>query len=491
MDGYPPYANLVYDAGTMSWVRMTQPLVDSITSNLYLAVDQVESLLADIKDQQTTSSTTSVQRARLSGVETHGSGALLDVHVHNLGGHPALLVTPPPTANDAFGRTRVSDPIAVFDYAQEYNHSPYVMDVSTSSGGTFAHSTASASSLLTVNSTSGSTAILQSRQYHRYQPGKSAFVAMTFTFGAGAAGVTQRAGYFDADNGIFLELDGTAAYLTLRSSGSDALRIAQADWNVDPFDGLGPSGVLLDKTKAQILVVDLQWLGVGRVRAGFDIDGEILIAHEFFHANDNVGVYMRTANLPVRWEANRYSTASASSVALEAICAVVLSEGGFELDRGFPFAANAVTGRTVASRRAILSIRPKSTFNGLTTRGFVIPEEMEAIVTGSNVVTLVEVIYNPTFTGTPTWTSADAESLVEYSVHGDAAAGAFTGGTLVHSFLVAATAQSRAAFPQELFSRLALTVDIAGANPRALSLVGTDVTGNATMYGTVGWVEMR
>lgn len=54
MDGYPPYANLVYDVATLSWVRMTQPLVDSLTSNIYLAVDGVEQLLTDIKGQVTT-----------------------------------------------------------------------------------------------------------------------------------------------------------------------------------------------------------------------------------------------------------------------------------------------------------------------------------------------------------------------------------------------------------------------------------------------------
>jgi hypothetical protein len=53
MDGYPPYANLVYDVATMSWVRMTQPLVDSLTSNIYLAVDGVEGQLSTISNQLT------------------------------------------------------------------------------------------------------------------------------------------------------------------------------------------------------------------------------------------------------------------------------------------------------------------------------------------------------------------------------------------------------------------------------------------------------
>jgi hypothetical protein len=88
-------------------------------------------------------------------------------------------------------------------------------------------------------------------------------------------------------------------------------------------------------------------------------------------------------------------------------------------------------------------------------------------------------------------TSANAESLAEYSVHGDAAAGAFTGGTVVQSFFVTATNQSRATFNSQLFARLPLTLDIAGLNPRALSVVGTDVSGSATAYATLDWREVR
>lgn len=483
MDGFPPYANLVYDAGTMSWVRMTQPLVDSLTSNLYLAVDQVESLLSDVKSQQTTGS----QKTRIVG-EDHLSGTLREAHVHAVAGHNALQVAFPAPVNDAFGRVRVSDPVSIWDGQLEYNLNPLLFESSTTASATIVHSTASSTALLSVTTASGSLAILQTRQYHRYQPGKSQFVAITFTFGTGVANVSQKVGYFDAGNGIYLDYDGTTLHCCLRNQGSDQ-RVAQTAWNVDVMDGTGFSGITLDKTKAQILIIDLQWLGVGRVRMGFDIDGEFFPVHEFYHANDNVGTYMRTANLPIRYELKQNGTTGAGT--MQAICNVVLSEGGFELERGLPFSVPATTGRTVATRRALLSIRPKASFNGLTTRGLILPESVAVFVTGNSLVTLIEIVYAPTFTGTPTWTSADAESLAEYSVHGDAAAGAFTGGTIVQSFFVTATNQSRATFNSQLFARLPLTLDIAGLNPRALSVVGTDVSGSATAYATLDWREVR
>jgi hypothetical protein len=482
MDGYPPYANLVYDVATMMWVRMTQPIVDSVTSSLYLAVDGVEGLLTDIKAQQTTGT----QVTRIVG--TNHSSGLLEAHVHSVAGHNALTVAFPAPANDAFGRVRVSDPTAIWDSSMEYGSGSLVWESYTTGGATANHSTTSASMKLNVSTTSGSQAIMQTRQYHRYQPGKSQFIAITYTMTTGSTGVFQRVGYFDGQNGIFLELDGTSLYACLRKNGVTQ-RIAQSAWNVDIFDGNGFSGVLLDYTKAQILIIDLQWLGVGRVRIGFDVDGEFFPAHEFFHANDNVGVYMRTANLPIRYEVTQSGTTAANG--LECICNVVLSEGGFEIERGYPFSAASTTGRTVASRRALISIRPKATFNGLPVRAMFLPEDVHVIATGNNVIALVEIVYNPTFTGTPTWASANDESLAEYSVHGDAAAGAITGGIVIHSFFVTASAQDRSPLSLDTFSRLPLSLDIAGLNPRALSLVATDITGAATVYGSIEWREIR
>ena len=456
MDGYPPFANLVYDVATMTWVRMTQPLVDSITSNLYLAVDQVESLLTDIKAQ----------------------GAA------NLDGPP----------RDAFSRLRVSDPVTLFDASFEYGIDTDQFDQSTASTGSISHSTTSGMVTMTADAFTNSTAILQSRAYQRYQPGKSQMVVMTGLIGAPVSGVTKRVGYFDDNDGIFLEQQGLSGlYWVRRDSTSGSVvdnAVAQDDWNLDPLDGNGPSGITLDVNDTQIVFIDLQWLGIGRVRVGFDIDGVIVYCHEFLNANNGqVRPYMRTANLPVRWWIKNASNAAPGT--LKPVCCTVISEGGFEEGRGETLSAAGSTGRTVASRRALVSIRPKATLGGLTNRAQILPTDFSATFTGTNIVTLVEIVYNPTFTGTPTWASAGAESAVEYSVHGDAAAGAFTGGLVVDSFFVSGTSQQRSATAKVITARYPLALDIAGANPRALSIVGTDVSGSATGYVSVTWREIR
>lgn len=479
MDGYPPYANLVYDVGTMAWVRMTQPLVDSVTSSIYLAVDGVEQLLTDIKGQVTTISTYT------DGVE----GLLTDLKTQgeiNLDGAP----------RDAFQRLRVSQATSLFDTSFEYSVDDHEWTTSVAASGTISHSTATGMVTLAVSSASTSSAILQSLRYNRYQPGKSQLVLLTGVVGAAVAGVTKRVGYFDASNGIFLEQPGTGSLNIVRRTDTSGSAydwaVPQASWNIDTLQGSGASGKTLNIDKTNILLIDFQWLGVGRVRVGFDIDGVVCYAHEFLNAGSLVVPYMRTPNLPIRYEVAKTSGTSTGS--LQAICCSVVSEGGIEFTNADNFGAAATTGRTVASRRAILSIRPKATFGGVVNRGRIDPVATSVVATGTNIVTLVELVYNATFTtagGPLTWTSANAASIVEYSIHGDANTGAFTGGDVVDTFLLTGTTQQRQAQLNTVLAKFPLVLDIAGANPKAFSLVATDVVGNATCYGTIAWNEVR
>jgi hypothetical protein len=478
MDGYPPYANLVYDVATMSWVRMTQPLVDSLTSNIYLAVDGVEGQLSTISNQLTS----------ISGY-TDGVESLLTTIRNNsnteLDGAP----------RDAFQRLRISQATSLFDTSFEYQISTNEWTTTVAAGGTVSLSTVSGMVSLDVTSASTSSAILQTLRYHRYQPGKSQLVLMTGVIGSGVGGVIKRVGIFDANNGLFFEQVGTNAYFIRRSDTSGSVYddpVDQTQWNIDTLDGNGVSGKTLNVDKTNILLIDFQWLGVGRVRMGFDIDGVVCYAHEFLNAGNLTVPYMRTPNLPLRYEI--YKTGDVNTASLKAICCSVVSEGGIEFTNANGYAVSATTGRTVATRRAFLSIRPKATFGGLVNRGRIDPLSTSVLGTGTNIVTLIELVYNPTFqtsSGSLTWTSANAASIVEYSVHGDANAGAFTGGDVVESFIIAGTNTQRASQLQQLAARFPLVLDAAGANPRALSLVATDVTGTATVYGTVTWNEVR
>lgn len=386
---------------------------------------------------------------------------------------------------DAFGRARVSEPTTLFDSQMQYNAQPLLWE--SVGDGTATHVAAKAAVQMTV--TAGQSLVRQTRAYHRYQPGKSQLILMTGVLGAATSGVTKRMGYFDASNGIFLELTDAGLGIVKRSNVTGTptdTRIEQSDWNM----AWGAQGALaltqaIDETKAQIFVIDMEWLGVGRVRCGFVVDGITFYVHEFNHANVIDTVYMTTANLPIRYES--VSTTGAASDMYQ-ICSTVVSEGGFREELGTPHGiGNGATGVTVSSRRAVLSIRPKATFNTLVNRGAILPDEVGIYVTTAPAY--YEIVYGGALGGTPSWASAGDNSIVEYDVAGTTV----TGGEVLQTGYVTTsgtggTAKGSAA--TALLSKLPLVLDSAGANPIALSVVLTGIGGNPVVHASVNWREL-
>jgi hypothetical protein len=227
---------------------------------------------------------------------------------------------------DAFSRARVSNPTALFYGQHQYKIDDLRWDNALTGAATITHDANESLVDMNVTTASGDKVIYQSLDYLRYQPGKSQQIFMTFVAGAVEANLEQRIGYFDDDNGIFLELaDASTVQLVRRTKTSGAVvdnEITQANWNVDKFDGTGPSGVTLDFTKDQILVIDAQWLGVGRVRVGFDVNGLVFWAHHFNHANIIDVPYTQAFNLPVRFEIETTGVIGGAKT-LKAICAVL------------------------------------------------------------------------------------------------------------------------------------------------------------------------
>lgn len=231
---------------------------------------------------------------------------------------------------DMFGRTKISEPFTLFDSAHRYQDNGDYSDTHATNGTT-TYDINQSTALLNVTSASGSEVTRESKRVFPYQPGKSLQVLQTFVFAPAKTNLRQRAGYFTRHNGFYLEQDGNNIYLVKRTSISGEVvevRVPQSEWNMDKLDGSGPSDVVLDLSKAQILFTEIEWLGVGSARLGFAIDGYFIIAHQFNHANRIDSVYMTTASLPVRYEiTNTGPTSGASS--LKQICTTVISNGGY------------------------------------------------------------------------------------------------------------------------------------------------------------------
>lgn len=383
---------------------------------------------------------------------------------------------------DAFARLRVSNPVGLFESTLTNDKQLLLWNESLTGDATSTHKPLESAVDMAVE-TIGDVAIRQTKAYFRYQPGKSQLVLATFAFGIGDENVRKRIGYFDVDNGVFLEEIDGSLWVVLRSGVSGTAvdtRVAQANWNLDTYSDL-------DSTKAQILIVDMEWLGVGRVRVGFVDDGAVRYVHEFQNSNVNPTVYMTTAQLPVRVEIEA-TGAPSGTVTMKQICAAVASEGGQEVTRGFPFAVTTDTTLFVAVANGttvpILSTRPKATFGGVVNRITTINRLVE-VYNNSNGC-LVDVIYNGQLTD-PSWQSVDDESVMEY----DISATAVTGGITILSFFVFTQNGGLSRVSEKITGRLPLALDIDGNNPTNLTIAVTGVSGQAHVVGSMNWQEYR
>jgi hypothetical protein len=312
---------------------------------------------------------------------------------------------------DAFQRLRVSQPTIAFEHS--------FGSVLTSTLTTLWESTATASGTqaLTTNLyglelntllTATSGYWIQSYNHIRYAPGVSTIFRISFNFNNLITNVRQRVGMFTdqgtypstAGDGFYLEADGSAIsvvrrYMTIGGTGAEE-RVLQASWNKDKLNGTGESGITLDWTKAQHLVVDYQWLGVGSIRYGFETSQGVVWAHEIISVNSLSTSWSRTGSLPVRAEiVSNGVLAQAGKLTL--INCVVIQEGIVNDIRGWRYfggdsGATAKVGGTAIGLYPLLSLRAAST-NDLTKRTRIIPTSVtiSVLVAGTVGVTPIRV----------------------------------------------------------------------------------------------------
>lgn len=342
-------------------------------------------------------------------------------------------------AVDAFGRARVSNPYTLFDSFHRYQDNGKLNTANSATGSSVNHLPNESSVLCTITNTANSYVYRESSRVFAYQPGKSLQVLETFVMNPPQTGLRQRFGYFGSQNGFYLEQEDNNIYFVRRSSVTGSVintRVAQADWNMDPLNGNGPSKLTLDLTKAQILFTDLEWLGVGSVRMGFVINGQLIHCHTFHHANSANGTYITTACLPVRCEIENYNS-MASTANLKVICAAVVSEGGYQI-RGRGRTAgrepnNTLSMATSGTYYPVAAIRLK----GDRPDAIVVPKNITLLGVGGNNSRQRYKIMSGATISDGTWVSAGTDSSVQYNV----TANTMSGGTDLLSGYVVVNSQ--------------------------------------------------
>ena len=393
---------------------------------------------------------------------------------------------------DAFSRLRVSNPLILFNSQFTYNLNPILMEQITSgTGSSIVYSSTNREAVLSFSTTgAGGKAYMQSYEYLPYQPGRSQLIFVTFNMVESKPNVVKFAGYSDGVNGVEFQLNGATKQFVIYSGTSSGNNTAiQSNWNLDKLDGTGPSGINLDITKDQILVIDIQALYVGRVRVGFDLNGTIIYAHEFLHSNIVGYPYIQSANLPVRCGMTCSAT---STTTMQFICSAVMSEGGVEDANAFGYnfeTNNSVTASTGGVQ--LMSLRPKSTFNGITNRIRVSYIDVEIFNIGtSNQHVRWDLCVGQAITG-GTWADVNTTySSVEKNT------GATLSGSpaiIMDSGWVSVGGNDKKLINTSVTSRYPITLDAAG-NHRdmgTLTLKITALNGTPTVYGGIKFREIR
>jgi hypothetical protein len=333
-------------------------------------------------------------------------------------------ITPSGAMLDAYGKFRVSQQINLFT-SQRVGARQYKFDTSNTGNSSSTFSVNESSMLLTVGTSANDSVVRESYNVVPFQPGKSMMVILSYSMDP-KMNVTQRVGYFDANNGVFLENKDGINYFVVRSSATGVLnevRVAQSEWNVDKFDGTGYSSQVsqlddhthaIDVSKVNIVWMDMASFSASNIRFGFVINGKPYVAHILCNDGDFDQVRMTTISLPLRYEIKNTGTTVSSSTMRQVNC-VVLSEGGFELtglndgvSRGYTIAL-ADTLAVAGTEYPLISYRLKAN-----RRNNVVIPNFFHIYVDSNATVSYRIWVNATAIG-GTWETNHPDRHIEYN----------------------------------------------------------------------------
>lgn len=382
-----------------------------------------------------------------------------------------------------FNRLKSSNFVNIFDGKQIYDDEPLKFNNYTLNAGNITYNPQISASTLSVTTATNDLAIKQTNRYFNYQSGRNLNIFISFNLKSFNENTIKSIGYFDDNNGIFLKQINNNIYLTKRSNTSGVAvdeDVLQSDWNIDGLDGYGDSGISIDFSKIQLMIIELEWFGAVGAKVGFVIDNKIYYAHKFNYFNELNEVYIRTPNLPIRAEIRKVGS-SASSSSFDFISCSVSQEGSSDLngiirtaDRGI---SSIATNTTLVP---IISIRLKSNYN----RATVIPI-FGSIVTSSTGNYHYKVLINPIVTGgpAPVWTSV-TNSSIEYDITQN---GTVSDGIQLYGGYVASQVSTNIIDFKNIYY---LTSNYLGTSDILVLAVQSLAAPAETYYGSITWLEL-
>ncbi len=315
---------------------------------------------------------------------------------------------------DAFGRLRTAAVTNLVDIKHVYDKNPLQVNEVTAGTATSIFSQEYARVRMST-SANNDLVIRQSKTHPIYQPGKSQLFEGSFSNFQLETNVIKRVGCFTSTSvstynsvfdGFFLESNGVSNTISFQiwRSGTTIFTAATTSWVTNEFD---PANLVWSNT--QLITVDYQWLGVGRMRFGIALSGQTIYFTEHNCSNNESLVYMSSPNQPIRYEIRQVGAGSGS---FDMICSQVSTEGalnGLYSTVGV-IHSSTTTLSTSGTKYPYIGYRLKQSYKSVTSQ-----YSSLSILNTSNDNYLMTIEYNPTLSATPTWTDIP-NSPFQYSL---------------------------------------------------------------------------
>jgi hypothetical protein len=405
---------------------------------------------------------------------------------YNSAGEPIIRVDDTTVQHTATNRRKVSTSEMLYFNTFQYGKDPSIWDESITGTAAITFDSVLGMVDMSVGSSVGDQAVQQSRRIIRYIPGRQNELTFTVIFTEPTVGVRRRVGLFNEQSGFYFEDGGDGNYYCVirrnTASGVVETRVAREDWNVDRFDGQGPSGVVADPRAIQMVVFEYNWYGAGQVEISWIVNNNKLPIHQFETANILTHTWTNTAFLPVRKEITNVSGApgthhmyiGSSSISAEGDVGPLGRESNVN---------SPITGRSLGAANTffpVLSIRLKAD----RLAGVVIPVDFQA-ATLDNTTIFYRLVQNPVLTGA-VWTSVSNESFVEY----DATATAATNGTVLKTGFLGTYQQGQVlGFDSRTVTQLGRSA--MGAVSDILTVEIASTQANKAGFSSINWIELR
>lgn len=313
---------------------------------------------------------------------------------------------------DAFGRLRVSEVTTLLEVKYNQDKLPNQVDEVFAGSATSTLDSTNACVIMTV-STTGDYVIRQTKERAIYQPGFSQSTKFSFSDFELDSNVIKRVGYFSSSSaatydtqfdGFFLESNGINNKISFQiwKKGTLVLSSATDSWISDQVN---PN--IIDWSKTQLMAVDFQWLGVGRVRFGMNLSGNTYIFATNSGTNNLSDVYMSSPDQPIRYEIR----SSGGTSSFHQICSSVQDEGSRNKIKrtGSIAQINTITLGTSGTKYPFIGLRTTLPYEQVT-----LELVSSSILNTSNDNYLVTVEINPTISSGMTYASGNTAEW-EYS----------------------------------------------------------------------------